>query len=92
MPYNKRVAVRQGPKPQFSITMDPALKAKLEEIAALRGISLSTLIEEMTRKELARITPETWEELQRIRRVLTGEITSPKALSQPHGDQDKRRR
>ena len=66
---------------QFSISMLPETKQKLEKLAALRQITLSQLIEWICNHELDSIDPSTWDALEKLQAKVGGKVppTTPSA-------------
>ncbi len=71
--YNKAVRPKNGARPQFSITMNAELKTKLEQLAALRGLSLSSLIEELAKREVDSVDKSLWEKIAQLQSQVSGE-------------------
>ncbi len=56
----------EGNRVQFSIRMQVQLKEQLEKLAALRRMSLSDLIEDLGTDAVAKIKPETWQQIEAV--------------------------
>ncbi len=55
--------------------MSPELKGKLEQIAALRGMSLSALIEELGQREVDSLDRNVWDKIAQLQSHLSPERT-----------------
>ncbi len=59
---------------QFSVSMLPEVKTKLEKLAALRQITLSQLLELIAQKEVDSIDAATWDAIGKLQTKVGGRV------------------
>ncbi len=71
---------------QFSISMDPEVKAKLEKLAGLKQVTLAQFIEMIGKEKIATVDQETWDIIEKLQAKLNkDDMAAPAAAARRRG-------